>query len=371
MEKFLSLEELSAFSTNQETINWAVPMVKDGTNSFIENVDTKIHVISINGKLIPISVNEKEYENAYVVSNYFPICFWKEQLSNKTGLKKWVQEGISTLSGLFLKWIKINKVVVVNNWLFPTNLHAKLSKIEVVKITKLLVDQFPDHAIIFRNIDMHACSELAKHLDETKYRLMKTRNIFIYDPGKKDTFSAKVNYHHRRDLRLLDKLGYEVVNSESLTEEDLKRIIELYQGIYLNGYTKYSPKYTVHYLHHLIEKKIIHIVGIKKEGKIDGCFGSFEKDGQMITTFFGYEKNIETKAELYRLLTVLILKEAEKRNLILNDGSGSASPKKYRGMQPFLEYTAIYDRHLPWARQIFWALSKFAMNRWVYPKLKE
>lgn len=373
MEKFLSLDELVTFSKEgkEETINWVLPILQEGIHSFVENVDTQIRVITINGKLIPITINHTEYENAYVVSNYFPICFWKEQLLQCKGIKKWLQEGLRRCAGAFLRKVKINKVIVVNNWLFPTSLHPKLSKTEVLKITQLLVAQFPDHAIVFRNVDMHECADLASFLKETKYRLMKTRNVFIYNPSRKESFSSKVHYHHRRDLRLLEQLGYEIIRSEDLKEQDLERVIKLYQNIYLSQYTKYSPKYTPKYLKHLIEQKIIDIVAIKKEGRIDGSFGCFEKNGQMITTFFGYDKTLQSKAEIYRLLTVLILKEAEKRNLILNDGSGSASPKKFRGMVPFLEYTAIYDHHLGWSRKLFWALSAFAMNRFVYPKMKE
>jgi len=345
--------------------SFLVPIIESGTQAFIKNLETELYLLIIDDQVIPITVNQKEYNNAYVVSNYFAIKYWKEQLATKGVVKKMIQKPLANLAGSIMKGMKINKLILVNNWLFPTNIHPILTRAQVEEITQFLKDRFGDHLITFRGLNIHHHQDLLARLKRTRYRLMKTRTVHIYDPDNRENLPSKVLRSHRRDERLIASCGYEVIRTQDLTKEDISRMLELYKGVYLDKYTSYSPQYCEKYLAHILDKKLMNFVGLRKDGKIDGIFGCFKIGKEMIVPFFGYEKSEEMSAKMYRMLATLIVKEAEAQNLVLNNSSGASGPKKNRGHTPALEYTAIFDDHLPTYRRYFWGLSATIMNTFV------
>jgi hypothetical protein len=348
-----------------------LPMIKEGVQKYIRNVDTQLYLLQINKTLVPITVNSREYNNSYLTSNYFPIKYLEEQLTKKKSFLSHVQKPFIKGVGLLLKGIKINKVVIVNNWLMTTNIYPTLSDLEIKALTAHLVKQFPDHILIFRSLNTLKCSQLAQNLEEQHFRLLFARNVCIYDPEQKIHFSSKVFYHHRRDRRLISEEGYEIVRFDKIGSDEIDKLLQLYHELYLKRHTHYSPHYTVAFLKEAVEKRILQLVGLKKEGEIKGVIGFYERKETLIAPFCGYDQTKEDAGHLYRMLTILAIDEAEKRNIILNDGSGGASPKQYRGMKSFPEYIALYDRHLPCHRRFFWAVAEKMMKRLALDKINK
>src|ERR1700691_1553881 len=94
-----------------------LPMIKEGVKKFIANVETQLYLLRVNSHILPLTVNEQEYENSYLTSNYFPIKYLEERLGRTKRLLAPLYRQLLKGAGLFLKGIKINKVVIVNNWL--------------------------------------------------------------------------------------------------------------------------------------------------------------------------------------------------------------------------------------------------------------
>jgi hypothetical protein len=328
-----------------------LPMIREGVTSYIRNVDTKLYVLQVNNTLLPITVNEREYNNSYLTSNYFPIKFLEERLNKQDSRFPYLQRAL------------FQSAVIINNWLLTNNIYPQLSGEELHAITRYLTQHFPDHALIFRSLNSRKCSDLTHDLAKQQYRLLYSRSVFIYDPDQKGNFSPKVLYHHRRDRRLIEAEGYEVSPCEQVGKEDLTRILELYNAIYLAHHTTYSPQYTEKFLQEAIEKRFLHLVCLRKKGEIHGVIGFHERGGTLITPFCGFDQTQGEANHLYRMLTILAIDEAEKRERLLNDGSGGGAPKQYRGMKPYPEYVALYDRHLPWHRRTFWWLAERAVQR--------
>ena len=46
------------------------PMLRRGTAAFIENVETRLYVLVWDDMVLPVTVNEAEYENCYTVAPY-------------------------------------------------------------------------------------------------------------------------------------------------------------------------------------------------------------------------------------------------------------------------------------------------------------
>jgi len=330
---------------------YLLPLIKEGVTPYISNVTTKIYLVACEDIFLPITVNEEEYENSYVASNYYGLCLYEEWLAQKHPIFLKCHSCLLKMGKKMMKWVKINKCVLLNNWLMTNNLPIDISSTTLTKIVAFLAEKFPHHVIIYRNLG----TSLLRAPKESKFHILKTRQVYFYDPSKKGELSAKATSHHRKDRHLLEKHGLTFFQSEDVTEKDLPRLLALYEKVYVQKHTSYSPRYTEKFLKNALEQQLFRFIGVKKEGRIDGIAGCFTKEGTMIVPFFGYDIDSCYSGELYRLLTVLILEEAERQKVILNDSSGGEKTKKYRGLKPESEYIAIYEHHLPWLTRSFWA----------------
>jgi hypothetical protein len=346
-----------------------LPMIKEGVKAYIQNVDTQLYLLKVNDRLLPLTVNEKEYSNSYVVSNYFSIAFLIEQLKKKPSWLNPFKLPFLKGGALLLKGIKINKMIIVNNWLLTNNIYSRLDEEQLKEVTNFLTHRFPRHVIFFRSLNQKSCCELTQFLEKQKYRLFYSRNVSIYDPSQKEHFSSKVHYHHRRDRRLIETDGYQVIQYKNPKNEEIEQLLKLYNSLYIERHTKYSPQYTEKFLKMAVEKGFLDLVCLKKEGVIRAVIGFYEREGILIAPFCGYELADQEGSHLYRMLTMLAIDEAEKRQSLLNDGSGGEAPKQYRGMKSFPEYVALYDRHLPFHHRIFWSLAEIAVKQFAIGKI--
>ncbi len=63
--------------------NFLLPLMERGTASFFQNIKTDMYALFVDDIVLPISVNESEYDNAYVCSPYGQyIRFAKEQIGS-------------------------------------------------------------------------------------------------------------------------------------------------------------------------------------------------------------------------------------------------------------------------------------------------
>lgn len=330
------------------------PLIKEGTAPFLDNVSSKMFLATGQNFFLPFSVNEKEYNNSYVASNYYVINFCKELLAKRSPRLAFLLNPLLFLAGTCLKLLKINRTIFLNNWLMTNSLSPKINDNEMGMILNSLKERFPSHMIIFRHIDPFTKKDLFRALESSKFHLLKTRDVFIYNPANKFHEIAEIRKTYRRDMRLIERYNYEIVRNEQLQECDFARMLSLYEMLYLNKYTAYSPKYTEKFFKNVHEKEIVQFVALKKDGVIEGFFGYFIFGNAMINAVFGYDTSLPHSHEIYKILARLTLEEAEKNGLVINEGSGADQAKLNRGLKPYPEYMGLYGAHLSWPRRLIW-----------------
>lgn len=335
-----------------------LPLIRDGVESYVSNVKTQMILLKVGDVVLPATINEADYQNSYVVSNYYIVAALESWFAKASPFLQAFKKPSTWILARFLKRIKINCIVLVNNWLFATNLYPELTFEHVSAISSFLKEHYPKHVHFFRGINHLKGHGLYEALEKMHYHLIQSRKVYVYDPKNKQSLSSKVHYHHRRDLRLIETNGYTIIRKNDLLSNDLPRILELYRQVYLERHTFYSPDYTLGFLKALLNTEDIDFIGLKKEGKIDGIMAVRALNGVMTVPFFGYDTKIPQSVGLYRIMSVLAIKESEKRNVILNDSSGASAPKTFRGLKPYQEYVAVYDKHLPMKRRFFWGSVK-------------
>ncbi len=269
-----------------------LPLIKKGPETFIENAKTKLYILTFDNLIIPISVNESEYQNCYLLSSYFVVAHLKEQLENASTWLKICSKPFVALFGKFLKWMKINKVVIINNWLFSTNLYPDLSAIHIRKITNFLRKRFSDHYFMFRSVNTYKSSTTYDALNFEKFRMIPCRHVYLYDPSRADELTPTTLRKQRKDTNRITNKKYQVEVVDSLTGDEIARLLELYRNVYVSKYTQYSPLYTEHFLRYALENKTIRLTLLKKEGCIYGVTGFLQKNGYLLVPFFGYDTSV-------------------------------------------------------------------------------
>lgn len=347
------------------------PFIENGIETYIPNIKTDLKVLQTGEFVLPIAVNEKEYQNSYVLSNYYGVHLLKEMLKKKhPSLSPFISSILFPLKGV-MRALKINRVVHMNPWFFPASLTPQTNSIEMKAIRDYLVKHYPSHLLMFRSVTNYVDNNLYDALKNAGFLLVPTREIFFYDPTLLATLSKKAQYHRRKDTRLFEASGYEIVRGEECQKEDMERIVELYHNIYVDKYTSFSPQFSLEFVLHAMHSKALHIIALKKEGRVDAVIGYQRHQQMMQVPFMGYDQNVDKSVGLYRITSLLAYLEADKEGLYYHDGHGADSFKTYRGLKKSTEYTAIYADHLNGLRHFSLKIAKRYLNRLTHKTSSE
>lgn len=345
------------------------PLLSSNVHDYVSNVQTCMLVLKSGEHLFPLTINDSEYDNSYVCSPYTRyVTYAQRELSiiHNRPLKYVCSPLISGL-GIFCKASAINKVVCVNNWLLSTNLYPNMDGIDIKAITDFLVNRFPKHTLMFPSLNRHTNASLMGQLEKNGYQLVPQREVYIFDRALKDYANRRVT---QTDLDLLKTTPYQVVSHEEITEGDCDRIVELYRLLYIEKYSDCNPKFSLEFIKLCRRKNLLNFRGLRSHDKrLVGVIASFTRNGVLATPLVGYDTQLPANECLYRMLTALSIKEAMEKGLVFNMSSGVSEFKKWRGGVGFVEYFAIYHKHLPLYRRQMWNTLQFLLTQIGVPLL--
>ncbi len=333
---------------------WLAALLREPSTHWVRNVETQFSTLRLGRHWLPVTCNEREYDNSYVCSPFNAFtAYAREELRvlQSRSLRQVLGCLTFALEG-WLKWGQVNRNVHINNWLLSTNLYPDLDPNHIAPATTALIGRFPNHALVFRSLNHVTNSSLLAAFDAAGYQLTPSRQVYLFDGGKAD-YLAKKNCI--RDGKLLKQTDYLVVPHEALTVGDLNRIELLYRLLYLDKYSYHNPVFTPAFWHLCYQHKIFTFTGLRDEsGDLQGVVGTFVENGVMTTPLVGYNTALPQEHGLYRRLMAVVLQDAAERGVVLNLSAGAASFKYLRGGVPAIEVSAIYARHLSRRRQ--WVL---------------
>lgn len=348
------------------------PIMLQGTQSYMSNVDTTLLLARIDDLVLPVTVNEAEYDNAYVCSPYTHYVRYAKQeltLLRKPFLEKGLSALLSVL-GWGMRRSKINKVVHVNNWLLSTNLYPAMSGEQAVYLLAAVKERYPEHAVVFRSLCPGLHPDLTGKLKQAGCQLIPSRQIYLYQANDPNFGNAKSRWLLKRDYDLLAKHGYEFVSEANLTDADIPRIAELYKLLYLEKYSYDNPQFSEYFIATAKASGALTLYGLRKEGRIDAVMGYFSRNGVMTTPLFGYDTALPLSIGLYRMLSACLIVQARENGHLLHESSGAAQFKRNRGAVADFEYSAVYERHLPLGRRWCWLLLDRLLNRVGVPLMR-
>ncbi|WP_243767085.1 GNAT family N-acetyltransferase [Paenibacillus agricola] len=352
-----------------------LPFIKGSPTTYIGNVATELYVLLIDGQVIPLTVNYKEYDNSYVCSPFTHYVTYAKQelvLLQNRSLEKALALLLNGV-GVGLKLGSLNKAVHINNWLLSTNLCVELAPDQIEAILYYLRLRFPDHALAWRSLNRDTAKSQTDSLAALGCRLVPSRQIYMLPTTQQDGLPSKARWLVKRDYGLLEKNGYSVVSPDELARSDTPRLVKLYNALYLDKYSRCNPWFNESFMELALRERLLEIYALRhnETGRIDAVLGYYSRDGVMTTPIFGYNTELPQSLGLYRMLSAVLIRLALHNGHLLHESSGAAQFKRNRGATSAIEYTAVYDRHLPAYRRWGWSLLETVLNRIGVPLMKK
>lgn len=317
----------------------------------------------------PVTVHDGRKGDSYPVSlmtQYLDYPLEELDLLPGAGARLAARIGLAAL-GLILQAARADRVVQWNSWMFSTNpVPAGLSGSSAA-ITATLAREFPNHAVVLRNIDELGAPGLAGLLATQGHRLLTARVVHHFDARAQELRSTSTL---RRDLRELSKeKAYHWVGPWDIETSDAGRIAELYRKLYLEKHSRLNPQYDEGFIREAIRGHWLEFHGLRdRTGQLVGILGFFTLDDRLTTVpLIGYDTSLPSDCGLYRRLFLGITREVNQRRQLLNYSSGAGGFKRRRGSLPTLEYNAVYDRHLPARRRMAFRIAALLLNRLAKP----
>jgi len=344
----------------------------------VSNVSTSVKALELQKYLLPLTINFKEYDTSYVTSVYTAfISYAREELKKIDNFL--VRMGLLTvifISDFWLKFIKIDQVVSCNNFLLSTNLYPNFHwkddhlKSELKEFHESVKQKYPSHAIIFRSLNEYSNSKLISVFESMGFKKVPSRQVYIFDKKLKD-FTKTHNL--RMDKKLFDKdVRFLKVANDEIMESDYARIVELYNLLYLDKYSKFNPAFTVDYIRQAHALGLIKLFGLRSShGILEGIVGCYDRYQTTTAPIVGYNTALPAPYGLYRMLMYYVISRADRLGLILNLSSGASNFKLLRGGVPFIEVSAVYTSHLQSLPQrLTWRALALILTYVVGPILK-
>ncbi|CAG7641982.1 hypothetical protein PAESOLCIP111_04290 [Paenibacillus solanacearum] len=354
---------------------YLLPMLGHPINTFIANIRTKLYVVQAGEHVIPVTVNDEEYDNSYVCSPYTHyVSYAKQELYLiQSRAARCVLSALLTIMGGLFKASRFNRTVHVNNWMVSTNLYPPCTPAQMKRVAKLARERFPGHAIVLRSLTESTHRGLMDALRQEGYRLVPSRQVYFLHPSNPAAMNAKARWLMKRDYALLASKQYEVLDHEELHPGDVPRLTELYRLLYLEKYSYDNPQFTEAFFELALKERLLHFRALRSKatGRIDAVLGYFCRNGIMTTPVFGYDTSLPQETGLYRMLSAVLMDTARRNGHLLHESSGAAQFKRNRGAIADIEYSAVYDAHLPWHRRASWAFLQSVLNRIGVPLLKK
>ena len=338
----------------------------------ISNVSVDFRILQIgSGIYFPVTINEKEWNNSFVCSPFTAyVTYAKDELKRKIKSKliQWlVLIIINTISRL-LKAGKINKNVHINNYLLSTNPYPNWDGNLIGCITKFIISEFPEHAIIFRSLNEYQHSDLLKTFEVNEYKLIGSRQVYLYDQDYEKWIKHNNN---KQDLRIIKNQKLIYLNHEQMVDY-LEQALSLYQKLYLEKYSFHNPQFTITYFKQLHSKGTILFQGYRNEhGFLKAFSGLFIIENNITSPLVGYDTNSNQKEALYIHAIQLIFSYKFKSGKVLNLSSGAPLFKRFRGGEASIEYSVIYNNHLNWSRRLIVSILQFVSNKIGIPLMRK
>lgn len=255
-----------------------------------------------------------------------------------------------------LRMLRAPHCVFPNHLLFSTSLYGNWTGSDLHAALEALRSAYPDRAIVWRSLTLEDNSALVERMLELGGRRVLSRVVWrIADPAREWAPRRDV----RDDRKLLAAPNIHVETATSLSVDDARHILRLYQDLYRTKYSQTNPDYGAAMLHAAVDSGVLAIRHIRNEqGVIEGFVAEHAYQGTLSNPMLGYDRALPQSRGLYRMAMAISGERAIADGLAINFSAGAAAFKRNRGAKPATEFSIVFDSHLPaWRRLAYHGLT--------------
>lgn len=356
-----SPEDLSRFPWSLEDRaagfpEWLEPMVREGTRHFVANSDSQMHLLSVAGQVLPVTVGEPCRGSSYVVSPWSQYVGYAIEESARLP-RRWQRILARSLLAAVhpcLSPVAMDRAVQVNNWLVSTNLWPAGIASYAGDLIARLARRWPDRPLLFRSLDSEAQASLVQALQEAGCRLLFSRIVNWQDP---QSAAVKSNRQLRQDRRKWEKQGWSTAPVSLSRADSAETCRQLYRALYLGKYSALNPDYTLPFFQAAARSGFLQMEWLLDPGdRLAGVWGWWTRAAVMTQPVFGYDPSGPWGQSPYAALSLRVLQKAAQVGLKVNASAGAGHFKQQRGARPVVEYHAVFDRHLNFSARRPWGI---------------
>lgn len=343
--------------------DYIFPMIKYGTTIYIKNAETKLILLKINNHLIPVTITDENQYGSYIFSFYtaFNYCINEEirkSVSNK--LKLYPILFLVKLTALLMKFSKINKCIIINNWLFSTNIHPEIPYDVLKIVNEYLRNQYKGYTIVVKSLNILTTFSTIKKYIKLGYQFVPLRPVYLLTPKIFSTLNKKRRRELRNDSQYINKNALLITHAfpESDRDNRYDAIKSYYDDLYIEKYSKYNAQFTDKFFADRMKSDCFKKIFVFKEGNILAFTICFSINNILSTPVLGYAKDIP---DLYRVTSFCLQDYAITNKFIDHASSGVGHFKQSRGYKPYTEYMA----YLPSSCSGYLNLSIWKLIGWI------
>lgn len=272
------------------------------------------------------------------------------------GAQAAIFRALSHLTEALLRVGRADRAVYANHLLFSTSLYGDWRGEDLEPALAALRAAFPDRAIIWRSLNEADHAALMQRMGALGGRKLLSRLVWRIEDPKRD-------WAPRRDVRddraLLATGDIHVGIVDTLGDDDRRRVLHLYEDLYLGKYSRTNPAYRDACLRAAIESGVLRLGLIRDaNGELEGFTAEHVYQGTLVNPMLGYDRTRPQSRGLYRMAMAVSGERAIAEGLKINYSAGAAAFKRNRGARPALEFSMIFTKHLPlWRRLVYHGLA--------------
>ncbi|CAN5147408.1 hypothetical protein BH11PSE2_BH11PSE2_17840 [soil metagenome] len=342
-----------------------------GAPALIANLRTRLMGLRCGDRILPVTINEAEYGDAYVCLPHSAYALYAKAELKIVDAGPWSPALglLADVAGLAMRAARVNRVVHLGNWMVSTNLHGGWRGDDITEIRAILIKAFPDHLLAVRSLTRWSDADLCDSLAADGWLLLPSRQIYVTDDLAQDWAPHRDT---RRDLALLAASAAQVDHLDTLRPGDAARIAQLYAMLYLERYSRLNPAFTPAYVEMTHRSGILRYRGLRgADGVLSSVVGCLVRGGVLTTPIVGYDTARPEADGLYRIASAMLAQMAMEAGARLNGSAGAADFKRHRGARPELECSAYYAEHLSAGRRLTLRAMQKVLTRFAAPLMAE
>jgi hypothetical protein len=279
------------------------------------------------------------------------------------GAQALIFSALSHVAEATLRLTRCDRSVLANHMLFSTSLYGDWTGADLESALTNLRTAFPDRAIIWRSLNAVDHAPLIARMTALGGRRLLSRIVWRLTDSERE-WAPRRDARDDRQLILDQKMRIETARAHS--DDELRLVLRFYNDLYREKYSRTNPAYSETFLRAAINSGVLTLRAIRNEGgRLEGFAAEHAYQGTLINPLLGYDRTQPQSRGLYRIAMAASAERAITEGLKLNYSAGAGAFKRNRGAKPTLEFSMVFDDHLPaWRRAgyraLAWALEKMA-----------